>query len=220
MPKIYGSGAKRACLACPERSRGGQSRGARIALSGSVVRTKKDKGYLAEMAFVTKAMSLGFNVCKPMGETPGFDFVLESGRAVHKVQVKSGWVEWHGGYPVKISSAHRNYRADETDFIIIYIVPEDAWYVMPVAAAAPARMASFYPHITNSRGRLEKFRDAWQLLGRPRRATRKAQLSGNLPKLGRKPSKRDLARTAYEKRLGKTLPQRRAQAAWEALGGH
>src|SRR5882724_6773132 len=87
------------------------TRGARIALSGSVVRTKKDKGYLAEMAFVTKAMSLGFNVCKPMGETPGFDFVLESGRSVYKVQVKSGWVEWHGGYPVKISSAHRNYRA-------------------------------------------------------------------------------------------------------------
>ena len=28
------------------------NRGARIALSGSVVRTKKDKGYLAEMAFV------------------------------------------------------------------------------------------------------------------------------------------------------------------------
>src|SRR5438270_13765566 len=92
--------------------------GDRIALSGSVVRTKKDKGYLAEMAFVTKAMSLGFNVCKPMGETPGFDFVLEGGNlpgrrvpAVYKVQVKSGWVEWHGGYPVKISLANRCYGA-------------------------------------------------------------------------------------------------------------
>jgi PD-(D/E)XK nuclease superfamily protein len=205
------------------------TRGARIALSGSVVRTKKDKGYLAEMAFATKAMSLGFNVCKPMGETPGFDFILESGRAVYKVQVKSGWMEWHGGYPVKISNAHRNYRADETDFIIIYIVPEDAWYVMPVAAAAPARMASFFPHVTNSRGRLEKFRDAWQLLGRPRRATRKAQLSGNLPignlpRSGAKLSKRDRERQREHKRrleagLVTALPYRRAQAAWEALGG-
>src|SRR5206468_4146217 len=116
------------------------ARGARIALSGSVVRTKKDKGYLAEMAFVTKAMSLGFNVCKPMGETPGFDFILEAGGLpgrrvpVYKVQVKSGWVEWHGGYPVKISLANRCYGADDTDFIVIYIVPEDAWYVLPVEA--------------------------------------------------------------------------------------
>src|SRR4051812_6145806 len=213
------------------------NRGARIALTGSVVRTKKDKGYLAEMAFVTKAMSLGFNVCKPMGETPGFDFVLEGGGLpgrrvpVYKVQVKSGWVEWHGGYPVKISLANRCYGADDTDFIVVYIVPEDAWYVLPVEAITSPlpsptrptgrgpRTASFYPHVTGSKARLEIYRDAWQLLGRPRRASRKEQLSGNLPKLGRKPSKRDLARTAYEKRLGKTLPQRRAQAAWEALGG-
>lgn len=118
---------------------------------------------------------------------------------------------------------HRNYRADETDFIIIYIVPEDAWYVLPVAAAAHARMASFFPHVANSRGRLEKFRDAWQLLGRPSRglprgASRKAQLSGNLPKPGRKLSKRDLARASYENKLSKQLPYRRARAAWEALG--
>ncbi len=113
-----------------------RSKGARISLSGAVVRTKKDKGYLAEMAFVTKAMSLGFNVCKPLGETPGFDFVVESGRRVCKVQMKSGWAEWHGGYPVKLSNAHRNYRADETDFIVVYIIPEDAWYVMPIAAVS------------------------------------------------------------------------------------
>src|SRR5258707_3126485 len=107
MPKIYGSGAKRACLdgeshhgqrtgapnnklssraqrgtcsSLPPASRvlpPASSRGARIALSCSVVRTKKDKGYLAEMSFVTKAMSLGFNVCQPIGATPCVDFVLE-----------------------------------------------------------------------------------------------------------------------------------------------
>jgi hypothetical protein len=199
------------------------------------------------MAFVTKAMSLGFNVCKPMGETPGFDFVLEGGGLpgrrvpVYKVQVKSGWVEWHGGYPVKISLANRCYGADDTDFIVVYIVPEDAWYVLPVEAITSPlpsptrptgrgpRTASFYPHVTGSKARLEIYRDAWQLLGPPRRATRKAQLSGNLLFRGRSSkgakrgrldgqSKRDLERAAYEKRLGKTLPQRRAQAAWEALG--
>ena len=55
------------------------SRGAKISLSSAVVHSEKEKGYLAEMAFVTKAMSLGFNVCKPMGETRGFDFTVESG---------------------------------------------------------------------------------------------------------------------------------------------
>ena len=138
-------------------------------------------------------------------------------------------MEWHGGYPVKISLANRCYGADDTDFIVIYIVPEDAWYVLPVEAITSPlpsptrptgrgpRTASFYPHVTGSKARLEIYRDAWQLHGRPRRASRKEQLSGNLPH--GKLSKRSLERARDEKRLGKTLPQRRAQAAWEALGG-
>jgi hypothetical protein len=85
---------------------------------------------------------------------------------------------------------------------------------MPVEAAASARMASFYPHVANSRGRLEIHRDAWHLLGRAAPAARKAQLSGNLPVGGRfgkdrRISKRELART-LEKKLGKSLPQLRA----------
>ena len=151
------------------------NRGARIALSGSVVRTKKDKGYLAEMAFATKAMSLGFNVCKPMGETQGFDFTIESGLEVKKVQIKSGWVKDGCAYPVRIGGKHRPYRADETDFIIVYVVPEDAWYIVPVAAAASTRMARFFPQVGNGRGRLESYRDAWHLLGRPLRGSRRVK---------------------------------------------
>ena len=171
MPKIFR--AKRPRL--DSRRLDGQSSGARIALSGAVVRTKSDKGYLAEMAFVTKAMSLGFNVCKPMGETPGFDFTVESGLEVKKVQIKSRWGKGRRSYPAKISSENRAYRPDETDFVIVYVVPEDSWYVLPVDVAARSRIGHFYPHNPNSGGRLEIYREAWHLLGRPLRGSRKAK---------------------------------------------
>src|SRR3954470_2316268 len=168
MPK-----SKRPCAAQPRVCLDGQSRGAKISLAGSVVLSAKEKGYLAEMAFATKAMSLGFNVCKPLGETQGFDFTVESGLEVKKVQIKSRWGKGRRRYGVKISSGKRTYRADETDFIIVYIVPEDAWYVVPVEVAAGRLFGQFHPN--SKRGdRLEMYRDAWHLLGRPLRGSRKA----------------------------------------------
>ena len=155
------------------------AKGARIALSSAVVHSEKEKGYLAEMAFVTKAMSLGFNVCKPMGETAGFDFTVESGLEVKKVQIKSRWNKWERRYSLRISGSKRPYRADETDFVIVYIVPEDAWYVLPVNVVAGRQIGHFYPHRSSSGGRLEMYREAWHLLGRPLRGSRKAKLPGS-----------------------------------------
>src|SRR5439155_19723588 len=44
-----------------------------------------------------------------------------------------------------------------------------AWYLIPTAAIASSRWAiTFFPHIPNSRGRHEKYREAWYLLGAKR----------------------------------------------------
>jgi PD-(D/E)XK nuclease superfamily protein len=53
------------------------------------------------------------------------------------------------------------YDPAEVDFIVIYIPPEDAWYVVP-AADVHVRMLPLRPH--RFRGRYEKYRDAWRLL--------------------------------------------------------
>ena len=52
-------------------------------------RGAKKRGELAEMAFIYKAESLGFEVSKPYGESNRYDFVVRSGQQFQRVQVKS-----------------------------------------------------------------------------------------------------------------------------------
>lgn len=184
------------------------------------------------MAFAAKAMSLGMTVSRPYSETC-YDFVLEAAGRLSRIQVKSGWSEiHHGGYPVKMSNYLRNYRADEIDFIVVYIVPEDTWYVVPVTAVM-GRMTSFYPNVARSRGALERFREAWELLSSHTGTSSRARTSRNvlvrvegpaLPKKGL--SSRAQARRSPRAGVeapGVPTPEqfaraKRARAAWSALG--
>src|SRR5438477_12810869 len=51
--------------------------------------TSKRQGELSELAFVYKAASLGFIVAKPYGDNERYDFVVDSGQRLWRVQVKS-----------------------------------------------------------------------------------------------------------------------------------
>lgn len=129
------------------------------------LRHPKLKGEWAEVSFVRKAMGLGFAVCRPFGDTEPFDFlVVAPDRKVSRVQVKSCWTMHKRAY---FLNTHRTcllrYRARDLDFIIAFVVPEDAWYVIPMPRRVP-RMLAVFPHVAHSRGRYEKYRDAWHLL--------------------------------------------------------
>ena len=46
-------------------------------------------GGSAEMGFMFKAAGLGFGVAKPCGDSERYDFILDSGKRLWRVQVKS-----------------------------------------------------------------------------------------------------------------------------------
>jgi PD-(D/E)XK endonuclease len=48
-----------------------------------------ERGDLGEVVFVHKAMSLGFVVAKPYGHNHPYDFFVEGGRNLWRVQVKT-----------------------------------------------------------------------------------------------------------------------------------
>jgi hypothetical protein len=139
------------------------------------------------MAFAYKAASLGFGVAKPYGESERFDFVVSSGRRLWRVQVKSTYTALKRGYRIRAIGNRRRglgiYTKDEIDFIVVYLAPEDIWYVIPIEAVGGRRSIYFYPKGTffpngNQRGlrRYEKYREAWWQM----RSNRK-------PGVGRKP---------------------------------
>jgi len=150
--------------------------------------TRKQQGELAEMGFMFKAAGLGFGVAKPWGDSERYDYILDSGHRLWRVQVKSTYVARSPWYSVNATGNSRDkqkksYTADEIDILVAYIVAEDAWYVVPVAAFAPCRHLYFFPLGSKKKGgRYEKYREAWDLMkaGPGNRNLENSQILGHL----------------------------------------
>ena len=124
----------------------------------------KRRGEIAEAAFLCKAASLGFSVAKPWGDSDRYDFMLDNGSHIWRVQVKSAHTRGRAGYAFRTSGCEptHTYTADEIDFLVAYVVPEDIWYVFPVAAIVNVGAAlRLFPTGKRHRSRHEKYREAW-----------------------------------------------------------
>jgi hypothetical protein len=133
------------------------------------IRTRKSDGEASEATFLARACSLGFSVATPWGDSNRYDLLVqhEHADASHgfwRIQVKSSQRYAEGRYRVR-NGGNQNiaYTSDEIDFIAAHIVPLDLWYIVPIQAVGLAKGLRFYPR-RNSKGRFEKYREAWCLL--------------------------------------------------------
>jgi hypothetical protein len=129
-------------------------------------RNEKEKGELGELAFLHKAASLGFGVAKPYGDSECYDFILDSGERFWRVQVKSIYGLSRYGYrAISQRSNNQPYTAADIDFLVVYVVPLNLWYVIPVNHVAASTVVTFYPSgCRKSAGRYECYREAWHLM--------------------------------------------------------
>ena len=149
-----------------KKSRSSRPRRAQIApLVRGPLKTK-EKGELAELAFLHKAASLGFGVARPHGDSERYDFILDSGERFWRVQVKSIFGLVQGMYRMRSTHGHKVcYTADEIDFVAAYIEAEKVWYIIPVEYAPESGVLAFYPSgRERGIGRFEAFREAWHLM--------------------------------------------------------
>lgn len=125
--------------------------------------TRKQRGEMAEAEFLAKAVSLGFCVSKPFGESSRYDLIVDNGRRLLRVQVKSAFQRTRGN-SYKIQARGNNglpYNATEIDFLVAWIVPVDAWYVFPVRQFEKYSQMELFPATRWGRSKFEKFREAW-----------------------------------------------------------
>jgi hypothetical protein len=130
-------------------------------------RNTKREGEAAEAAFLNKATSLGFEVAKPWGDSSQFDFIVHTGSRCWRVQVKSTRCFLNGRYSVMLRCPGRIYSKDDVDFLVVSIVPINAWYVFPIEVVCSKRGIHFSPR-PGSRSRSEPYREAWCLMACPR----------------------------------------------------
>ena len=131
-------------------------------------------GELAEIAFMFRAAREGIGVAKPYGDSHPYDFLVQHGRRLLRVQVKSCFRRLRdparNGFTVSVCHHLRKgiipYTLDEIDYIAAFIAVKNAWYLIPVDALGEHRFIHLYPRklATRNGGIFEQYREAWNQL--------------------------------------------------------
>jgi len=145
------------------------------ALAAKDFKFKKDPkrwGEFGELAFMMKSTSVGITASHPFGDRKPYDFLVEGGRRLFRVQVKSVFSlrKRFEGYPVLVSQRRGKrrvpYTSDDIDFIAAYIASLEVWYLIPVESLGKRKFIRLYPNGTKTQGAglFEHYREAWHLL--------------------------------------------------------
>ena len=130
--------------------------------------TSKQRGELAEMMFMVKAARKGFATAKPYGDSRRYDFIVDVGQRLWRVQVKSSSAKQCGSYMLNLQRNANGevipYDPSEIDFVVAYVMPCDAWFVIPVEAIAGRKSAKMCLKGNPRSGTLGKYWEAWGLM--------------------------------------------------------
>ena len=116
-----------------------------------------------------KALLLGVIVSKPYGDNSRYDFVVDNGRRFLGLQVKSTSARvTENLYVVNMERREMGrtllYREGEVDFLAIYVVPEERWYIIPRAAIGKWTQVTLHKKVGGKLDRFGIYIDAWEQL--------------------------------------------------------
>ena len=133
----------------------------------------KELGDLGELAFILSASSKGLAVSKPFGDCRRYDLIVDSGRRLLRIQVKSLFRSVvRGDYQVRCRSRCKLnngcYSPDDIDFMALYLARRDIWYLIPIQALGTLTVVHLHPDglLINRTGcaKFEIYKEAWHQL--------------------------------------------------------
>jgi PD-(D/E)XK nuclease superfamily protein len=148
-----------------------------IDLKKLIVPTAKKLGEAVEAAFLAKATMLGFPVLKPWGDSRPYDFAVESGRRLWRVQVKCATSHRGTRCSARAAGSGEIYSLDDIDYLAAYVIRKDLWYVVPADVFVP-RVTVHFNYGPLSQGMFEIYRETWCLLT----CSAKERGRGDIPK--------------------------------------
>ena len=137
----------------------------------------KERGEWVELQFMAAAAQRRFAVSKPWGDTKAYDVGIEHEGNYLRVQVKSTTMRSGAGYLCQFMPNHNkkcDYSLDQIDIFAAYVIPENAWYLLPAVLLLGTRrksMAMLCPVTTPNEKACycyEEYREAWDLLKKSR----------------------------------------------------
>jgi len=134
-----------------------------MTIDGLKIKHPKIRGEWAELRFMARAAEQGFAVNKPWGESCHYDFVVQFNKCLLRVQVKSTMYREGSNYCCILRRPGARYQKDDFDFLAIYVIPRDLWYIVPVAVAL-AKGQRIYLNPDSDGSIYASYREAWSQL--------------------------------------------------------
>lgn len=143
-------------------------------LSWGTMSTKL-KGDIAEQTVSLKALKSGWGVLHPIGDRLPYDLVLDNGKTLIKIQVKSAWYsEKTKNWTVNSCRSQTNrkvykvapYKQKDSDFAIIYLPLLEVFYIFPSSVFISYKSSLYIVEgrVTQRVPKSKKFREAWGLI--------------------------------------------------------
>lgn len=96
------------------------------------IKDAKLRGEWAELRFMARAAEHGLSVSKPFGDSQRYDVTVENKGRFLRVQVKSTMSCRGKGYICTLGKSRLpHYTTGDLDFFAIYVIPAEAWYIIP-----------------------------------------------------------------------------------------
>jgi len=128
------------------------------------IRNCKKRGEWVELVFAARATELGLQLAMPWGESSGYDFTVDQGWRIVRVQVKSTMCsEGAEGYSCTLKNSTGPYKRNSFDFVAAYVIPEDVWFILPEKKIRGMWSVGLYPKLKTAKYR--EYQEAWHLLG-------------------------------------------------------
>ena len=112
---------------------------------------------------MARAQEQGLPVSKPWGEMCPYDFVVGTTGRFVSVQVKStlNKPSFTDTFAPCLAATGPT-RAGSFDFLTAYVIPADAWYIIPAKLIQGKRCITLFPN--SPKAKYEPYRDAWHLM--------------------------------------------------------
>ena len=138
-----------------------------------VFKTYKQRGEWIELLFMTRAAKRGYVVSKPWGDSARYDVGIEQDGRIRRVQVKGTDCREGKGYHCHLANGNlKEYTVEEVDYLAIYVLPEDVWYVFPAKRLMGQSSVMVSPHDEGSVH--ARYEEAWKLLDSRKKASMRA----------------------------------------------
>ena len=138
-----------------------------------VFKTYKQRGEWIELLFMARGAKRGYVLLKPWGDSARYDVGIDHAGRLKRVQVKGTDCRDGDGYCCVLANGKlKSYTVEEIDYLAIYLLREDIWYIFPAKTLKGQGVVTLSPH---SEGSLhERYEEAWWLLDSRRRPSVRA----------------------------------------------